>query len=374
MTSFSRIPLSNAYNVAMNATKILLSYPEGIAIFEPGLKLIFANPAFEAILGTGNLGEKESGFVSAKPDVKEILRSDPEIIRRLDDFFSKGVTYTNYDYVLESSVGKSVPAEVAISSIDYGEKLAGAIFIIRPVVGKKELREEIEKESKIGILSLMAAGLAHEIKNPLGGIRGAAQLIGQSHKDLSEYSELIVNETDRINLLVNELLVLGSDKKPRRINTNIHRVLDETIKLLETQFSQRNLTIIRDYDPSLPELKGDPDRLKQVFLNLMKNSLEVSPKGSEVRLKTRTSLNPLAATHDGKKRAMMDIMVIDAGPGIPDEIRKNLFTPFNTSKKEGTGLGLVISLKIIRDHEGMLTLENNISGKGATAKATIPIE
>ncbi|MDH5543758.1 MAG: ATP-binding protein [Nitrospinota bacterium] len=358
----------------MNAEKILLSYPDGVAIFAPGLRLMFANPAFEAILGTGNLSAKDGVALSNMPEAGEIFKSNPEITRRLEDFFNKGVTYTNYDYILEFTERKGIPAEVAINSIDYGEGSVGAIFIIRTVAGKSELNAEVEKESKIGILSLMAAGLAHEIKNPLGGIRGAAQLIGRSHSDLSEYSELIINETDRINLLVNELLVLGSDKKPRRMETNIHRVLDETIKLLEAQFSQRNLAIIRDYDPSLPEIKGDPDRLKQVFLNLAKNSIEMSPKGGRITLKTRTSLAPLTATQGGKKRSMMDVMVIDEGPGIPAEILKNLFTPFNTSKKEGTGLGLVISLKIIRDHEGKLTLENNAGGKGAIAKATIPIE
>jgi two-component system nitrogen regulation sensor histidine kinase GlnL len=363
----------------MDFKKVLLSHPDGVAVFNRDLDLLFINPAMEAILATlpsAAAGRKTIG-------AKDMFPSSEEITSRLEEFISGGLSYLNHDYIMKIAGKRDIHIEVTISETDYGGDSNGAILILRPTERKNELSQEVEKERKIDTLSLMAAGLAHEIRNPLGGIRGAAQLIGQKQPDLCKYSDLIVNESDRISSLVGELLDLGGVRKPAQKRFNIHKVLDDTIKLMEPVYAGKKLEIIRDYDPSLPELTGDPDRLKQVFINLSKNASEEMGKGGTLRVKTRTSLDPAAAHESSarrKKRTMMSIEFIDNGPGIPEKIAKNLFTPFNTDKKGGIGLGLVISLKIVMDHGGTLILENTRGGQspretcGATARVVIPIE
>jgi two-component system nitrogen regulation sensor histidine kinase GlnL len=369
----------------MDFKKVLQSHPDGIAVFDRSLRLLFINPAMEAILENPPFpapGKKN-------PDAGDIFPSSEEITSRLEEFVNGGLSYQNHDYLMKIPGKREMHMEVTISEIDYGGDSNGAILILRPTERKNELSNEVEKERKIDTLSLMAAGLAHEIRNPLGGIRGAAQLIGQKNPDLGKYSELIVNESDRISSLVGELLDLGGERKPVRKKLNIHKVLDDTIKLIEPAYKDKKLEIIRDYDPSLPELTGDPDKLKQVFINLSKNASEEMGKGGILRIKTRTSLDP-TPTHESsggrKKRTMMSVEFIDNGAGIPEEIAKNLFTPFNTGKKGGIGLGLIISLKIVMNHGGTLLLENNSAvgfaggarkvgeTHGATAKVVIPIE
>ena len=374
----------------MDFKKVLLSHSDGVAVFDKNLNLLFVNPALEAILATPPslvAGQTKIG-------VRDLFASSEEISLRLEEFVHKGLSYQNHDYIMKIPGRKEMHIEITISETDYGGATNGAILTLRPIERKNELTQEVEKEQKIDTLSLMAAGLAHEIRNPLGGIRGAAQLIGQKQPDLTKYSDIIVNESDRINSLVGELLDLGGRRKPSRKRFNIHQVLDEMIKLMAPLYAGKKLEIIRDYDPSLPELTGDPDRLKQVFINLSKNASEEMEKGGVLRIKTRTSLDPsLASAHGSsagrKKRTMMSIEFIDNGPGITEEIAKNLFTPFNTSKKSGVGLGLVISLKIVMDHGGTLLMENNNdagkafgaqsaqsahSAQGATARVVIPIE
>jgi len=362
----------------MDFKKVLLSHPDGVAVFDKNLNLLFVNPAMEAILATPPslmVGQTKIG-------VRDLFASSEEISLRLEEFFRDGLSYQNHDYIMKIPGRKEMHIEITISETDYGGNSNGAILTLRPIERKNELTQEVEKEQKIDTLSLMAAGLAHEIRNPLGGIRGAAQLIGQKQPDLAKYSDIIVNESDRINSLVGELLDLGGRRKPSRKRFNIHKVLDEMIKLMEPVYAGKKIELIRDYDPSLPELTGDPDRLKQVFINLSKNASEEMGKGGVLRIKTRTSLDPsLAPVHGSsagrKKRTMMSIEFIDNGPGIAEEIVKNLFTPFNTSKKGGIGLGLVISLKIVMDHGGTLLMENNShaqSAQGATARVVIPIE
>lgn len=351
----------------MDTAKLLLSYPDGVGVFDSGLNALFANPALREMLRISRpITGRKAG---------EIFLLSPKIVELLETFFKNRTGYLNYDFTIRISETESITAELSISSVNYGEKEDGAVLIIRPNEGRKELHSEIEKEEKMTMLSMIATGLAHEIKNPLGGIRGTAQLIGQTHEELTEYCNLIVKETDRVSSLVNELLDLRGEREPRWEYANIHKTLDETIKLMETVFRHKDIEVIRDYDPSLPNIKAEPNRLKQVFINLVKNGVEVMEKGGTLRIKTRTSLGPSATTVlKGKKKTMMSIEFTDNGRGIPPNISKHLFTPFNTSKKRGVGLGLVLSLKIIRDHGGTLTLENNPDGRGATARVVIPIK
>ncbi|MBI5179114.1 MAG: hypothetical protein HZA04_07625 [Nitrospinae bacterium] len=349
----------------MNPISVLTSFPHGIAVFGQDLKAAFINPAFCEMFRLAPNAQ------SAAP---ELFAHTPEITAHLRKLLAEGQSYINHDFALEAPEGAKRTVALFIHTIDFGEAQTGACVIAQENLGKRELHREFEKEEKMAALSLITAGLAHEIKNPLSGIRGAAQLIGKENAELAEYSNLIIAETDRINSLVSELMDIGTERKIKKSKINIHRILDDILYLQEAGLAQREIRAVRDYDPSLPPVMVDADRLKQTFINLVKNAVEAMPKGGDLKVRTRTALDPAPTiAPQAKKGMMMSIEIVDSGNGIPPEVAKHLFTPFNTSKRQGTGLGLVLTLKIVRDHGGVLTLENNPGGKGATARVLIPL-
>ena len=328
-------------------------------------KVLFVNPAFFENFKIPPSRGKEGAQL--------LFTDNPMIITQLELFFREGKGFLDHDFTVVTGEPGNASVELAINHIDYGQNDTGACVTVRSNIGRQELHNEQEKSEKISMLAMMSAGLAHEIKNPLGGIKGAAQLIAREYGDRDNYCKMIVSETDRINSLVIELLSLGREKESAPVSLNIHQVLDETLLVQKTILDKKSVKLIRDYDPSLPMLKGTPDRLKQLFINLIKNSVEMMENGGELRLRTRAVLGPAPTPLKGKKKVMMAVEVIDSGTGIDTEVEKQLFTPFITTKKEGTGLGLVLSLKIAGDHGGTLTLQNNKNKNGATARVILPI-
>jgi two-component system nitrogen regulation sensor histidine kinase GlnL len=206
----------------------------------------------------------------------------------------------------------------------------------------------------------MAAVLAHEIKNPLSGIRGAAQLLEQSASDQDrELTTLICSETDRIRNLVDRMEVFSDDRPLQREQVNIHDVLGHVRKLAVSGFARR-VRFKEQYDPSLPAVFGNRDQLVQVFLNLVKNAAEAAPeKGGEIVLSTSFRHGVWIAVPGSRDRLQLPIVVTvqDNGPGIPEDLRGLLFEPFVTTKASGTGLGLSLVAKIIEDHGGVVEID-----------------
>ena len=206
----------------------------------------------------------------------------------------------------------------------------------------------------------LAATLAHEVKNPLAGIRGAAQLLERDLDiDGRELTRLITEESDRICALVDRLEVFSSDYSLERSPVNIHQVLDQVRRAAETGFA-RDVKFIELYDPSLPAVPGNHDDLVRVFLNLVKNAAEAladSDRPGEITLTTayRTGLRQSApGSGGGKVRLPLIVSVEDNGAGIPPALREHLFEPFITSKTGGTGLGLALVAKTVGDHGGVI--------------------
>ncbi len=201
--------------------------------------------------------------------------------------------------------------------------------------------------------------LAHEIKNPLGGIRGAAQLLEHELPDasLKEYTQVIVKESDRLQALMDRMLT--PHRPPRIASVNIHEVLERVRSLLAAEFPGQ-IRLIRDYDTSLPDLRGDIEQLIQVVLNVARNAaqalIEADTPHPEIRLKTRAARQ--VTLHKERYRLALELRVIDNGPGIPDEIRERIFYPLVSGREGGSGLGLTLAQSFVQQHRGAIECDS----------------
>ncbi|MGP6085632.1 two-component system sensor histidine kinase NtrB [Antarctobacter jejuensis] len=233
----------------------------------------------------------------------------------------------------------------------------------RELAGRMTQSHSVKSAAKSAIG--MAEMLAHEIKNPLAGIAGAAQLLSMSlgPEDL-EFTDLIVAETRRIVKLLEQVEQFGNLSAPELREVNIHDVLDRARRSSLLGYGA-HMKIIEDYDPSLPMALGDPDQLLQVVLNLIKNASEAAdPKeGGTIRLHTFYEHSFRLRRADGSGHSLpLQIEIIDDGPGLPDDIKGDIFDPFVSGKENGTGLGLALVSKIISDHDGWISVDS-VPGK-----------
>jgi len=219
----------------------------------------------------------------------------------------------------------------------------------------------------------LAAGIAHEIKNPLSGIKGASQLLVaglQKNPPLREYAEIIQKEVERVNRLLNDLLHLSKGKKQRLKKTNINRILHELVVLQKT-VKGGAITFVEEFDPSLPDIEADSEALSQLFLNLIKNARQAILVEGVVTIRTHLVTDFLVKKGETMKR-MITVDVEDTGEGMDDEALSQVFVPFFTTKPKGTGLGLTLCQKIIEDHEGKIQVKSK-KGKGTVFSVFLPV-
>ncbi len=200
-------------------------------------------------------------------------------------------------------------------------------------------------------------GLAHEVKNPLGGIRGAAQLLARdpSGDDADDYTRIIIEETDRLVALVDRML--GPSKPHQKTPTNVHRLLERSLRLVQAE-ARSELQITRDYDPSLPDLYADEDSLMQAFLNIVRNAEQALDGQENAAITVSTRITRQFTIGDTRHRMVAQIDFEDNGPGVPEDIKDRIFFPMISGRAEGTGLGLAISQNIISQHRGTLEVES----------------
>jgi two-component system nitrogen regulation sensor histidine kinase GlnL len=224
-----------------------------------------------------------------------------------------------------------------------------------------KIGQSLEHRNSARSMTAMASLLAHEVKNPLSGIRGAAQLLGQGASEGDQkLTELICDEADRIVALVNRMEVFSDDRPLEAEAVNIHAVLERVRRVAENGFGN-TVKFIERYDPSLPPVSGNHDQLVQVFLNLIKNAAEAVPAtGGEIILTTayRPGVRVAVQGSSGRIQLPLIVMVQDNGPGIPEDLWPYLFDPFVTTKPKGSGLGLALVAKIISDHGGVIEFES----------------
>jgi two-component system nitrogen regulation sensor histidine kinase GlnL len=266
--------------------------------------------------------------------------------------------------------------DVAVSPLaDEGGRTDGAVVLLRDRTIGNALREAESERARSAAFGQIAAGIAHEVRNPLGGIRGAAELVARrasSERD-REAANLIVREVDRISSLLDDFLVFARRDGLRLAPVNLHRVLDDVLDVLAMDPLGSRARVERIFDPSIPELLADGDRLVQVFLNLARNALEAMAEGEGIlTIATRLRLEHRVDLGGGERVPTVAIEVRDTGAGIAEEIRAQVATPFFTTKTTGTGLGLALSRHFVALHGGTLQIESP-PGKGAIVRVSLPL-
>jgi two-component system, NtrC family, nitrogen regulation sensor histidine kinase GlnL len=346
-------------------TRLLDNLTTAILLVDPTMRVVYLNPAAE------NLLELSSARVVGE-EIGRVLQEDTGTTASLQRVLDSGVGFTKRQATLRLGVEKEVIVDYVVTPATLETETL--ILEIQPLDRMMRISREEALLSAQHLSQLLVRSLAHEIKNPLGGLRGAAQLLAREldSEHLTDYTNVIIEEADRLRNLVDRLL-----SAPRRITrepVNIHEVLERVRHLVEAESNGR-LVIHRDYDPSIPEIMGDREQLIQAVLNISRNAqqaLRSMPSDAlpELRLRTRTQRQ--FTIGNSRHRLACQIDITDNGPGVPPELMGTLFVPMISGRVDGTGLGLTIAQSIINQHHGLIECK---SGPGKTVfSVLIPLE
>jgi two-component system nitrogen regulation sensor histidine kinase GlnL len=266
---------------------------------------------------------------------------------------------------LPSPADRSLAVSVEASPLFDGPNCLGAVLVLRP---PRDSERVLDFEA-------LAAGLAHEIKNPLAGLQGSAELLArEAEGSARDYAQVIAREAKRVDGLVRELLDLARPAALQIAPVDIHQVLGDVRVLSRGIPGADAITLIERFDPSLPFVSGDEEKLTQVILNLVRNALDALAGRPDPQLVLETAVaSQRVRTASGGTRPLARVSVKDNGPGIPEAMLPRLFTPFATSKPHGTGLGLAISRRIIDAHGGRIEVRNRSAG-GCEASIYLPLD
>lgn len=349
---------------------LLAGLPDAVVGVDDGLRVVLWNPAAEALLA-------RSARRTVGRALKEIFPPDTSLVRHLGDTLATGESRSESEAVIEGGDGRPVHVSIVTAPLARRGDVEAAVAVIRDITRLHQLEAEVRRGERLAAAGHIAMGLAHEIRNPLGAIRGAVQLMRRELADdprLGEYTDVLLKEVDRVNRIIEMLLDIGRPVSLRPVPLNVHQLLERVALLSEEMAIQRGVQIVRRYDPSLPPILADEDRILQVFHNLVRNAIEAMDGGGRLTLVTRLSMDPLFAKVDlGQgQRSMAEIQVIDSGRGIPEPLRAQLFTPFFTTKDKGLGLGLALCHRIIEEHRGAIHVASE-AGRGTTMSCFLPI-
>lgn len=339
--------------------RLLDNLKTGVVLMDKELRLLFLNVAAENLL---ELSVRKAN----KLFIGDVIIKAAEDIGEMKTALTHGNSFTKRQAQLHLMQGKTVDVDYTITPFEEnGEQRV--LLEIASLEHSYRISREESLNSTHATTRELVRGLAHEIKNPLGGIRGAAQLLAAelNSEDLSDYTNVIIEEADRLHKLVDRLV--GSRQPLKMEAINLHEVMERVRSLVEAEISGNGIELIRDYDPSIPAVYADSSQMIQAVLNIVRNAMQAlfSPKVEHslgrIYLRTRILRN---ATIGAKfHKLVASVKIIDNGPGIKPEMIDSIFYPMISGRPEGTGLGLSITHSIVNQHNGLIECE---SRPGAT--------
>jgi len=331
---------------------LLDAVPFALVVLDPGDLIVTANHAGEQLLGAGRT------LLQGRP-LSDYIAGDSPLFTLIAEARNGSIAVAEPDLALSGP--KLQAAHVAIDAAPIAEQPGCVIVVVKDRSIERRLNRQSLSRDASRSAKAMAAMLAHEVKNPLSGIRGAAQLLEKRlETDGRILTQLICDETDRIVGLVNRMEMLSDERPAPMSPVNIHEVLNHVRRLATAGFAS-HVSFREDYDPSLPPVWGNRDQLIQVFLNLVKNAAEACPEhgGSIVMATQFVPGLRLGDRFSGPRpRLALTVRIQDNGAGIPPHIRDGLFDPFVTGRVGGKGLGLALAAKIIAEHDGVIEFES----------------
>ncbi len=348
---------------------VLENIDRGIIAMDQQGDITLVNPAGEAYLGLSSrhcLGKNIKVLFEGQETLLYLVRVALEEGRTISD-----------DEGLLLDRPKQEPLPVSIYAAPIFAHRAGqdgAVLIIRDLSRVRELESSLRRADRLSMFGTLAAGLAHEIKNPLGGVKGAAQLLSMEipkESSLQEYTQIMVREVERINSIIEELMDLSNPRPVQQEEVNLVKLLNDILLLQKESVRGRHITFSLAADPSIPPILGDEALLTRLFLNLVKNAVEAIEDEGIIIVEAKVS-SDFHVSNPGEARSspMVIVKIRDNGAGIPAEELDRIFTPYFTTKIKGSGLGLAICQKIIEDHRGLLNITSN---PGQETKVTVSL-
>lgn len=328
------------------AAQVIDSLATAVVVMDTAQVIRFINPAAESLL-------RCSARKALNQSLEELLPFSGDLVTRINNVINSNESYREWEYLLAIRPGKQVAVDYSISLFnDHG----GVLLELLPVDQQLQAHQEEKRLEQQTLSQEVVRGLAHEIKNPLGGLRGAAQLLDRelTDPDLKEFTNIITREADRLRSLVDQLL--GPSRLPKDEPLNIHEVTEHVLQLVRIETQEQNVHLDRDYDPSIPDLIADREQLIQALLNIVQNGVQAMEGNGEILVRTRAQRQ--ININGKRKKLVARIDVIDNGPGVPEHMKEKIFYPMVTGRAEGTGLGLAIARSMCIRLGGTVTLES----------------
>ena len=335
-------------NIQDYTQSILRSITSGVLTVGPDGSVATANPAAERMLGM-------SEFEMVPKPIGSLFRFDGGISGDVAKVLAGRLPLALRESTLVTATGNEVHVQASTSRMRaVGGNVLGAVVTLEDVSDIKALTDQLIRADRLAAMGELTAGVAHEVRNPLGVIRASVQLLEDPKGDperIHEAAEVIKQEIDRLDRVIKALLDFGRPSKPTLVRTDLNEVLEDVVLFTNRFAKQSNVVIAENLDPDLAPVQGDPDQLKQVFLNLVTNAVQAMDKtGGTITIETRAA------------GEYVEISVADTGPGIPPADLPKVFDPFFTQRSEGTGLGLTIVHRIIDEHEGHIEVQSDRDG------------
>ena len=328
---------------------ILDNLSTAVVLLDHDLQVQYLNPAGENLFHISN---KRAHNIS----LGKIMFITDSFMARLHQTINDQHPIAEHEVCFTVGIDKQVTVDYMITPIQTPEQEPMIMLELSQLDRHLRIAREEKLLSEQNATRNIIRGMAHEIKNPLGGIRGSAQLLERElpSDDLKEYTSIIIGETDRLQTLVDRML--GPKSLPKKQPVNIHQVLEHVRQLVQAEEAAEHIYFNLDYDPSLPELMADGDLLIQAFFNIIRNAIAALEGNGEITIRTRPQRHfTIGHQHH---RLVLQVDIIDNGPGIPDKLQEQIFFPMVTGRADGTGLGLSIAQSLVNQHDGLIEMKS----------------